>query len=258
MPLPNNVTPASSDGAQAWRKIASWFLAGLAVAVAVAWLAVKLQQTGVAPVGLLSLVVGGSLGVAWAALARRTEMGSRPAAMIGGALLAMACVALQHGLLYMAHRAERTELHSDPQLGLAAAASALVQPLSPIAYFRSQATTGRALLWSADAVLTVIAALIPLAIAFQRPYCLTCSSWYRTTLRRHLLPDEAEGLPRVLPELPPAFGTKQISMQLEACGAGCRPRRLRLSWKLEGGRTESMSFWLNHEQQQHLADHLAS
>jgi hypothetical protein len=208
-------------------------------------------------VGLLSLLVGGSLGIAWAALARSTEMGSRPAAIIGGAVLALVCIALQHGLLYMAHRADRTErLGPNSQLGLAAAASALVQPLSPAEYFRAQATPGRAFVWSVDAVLTVVAALIPLAIAFRRPYCRQCGSWYRTTLQRSLQPDEAAEFYDEMPELGPASNTNSVAVELAACTTGCGPWRLRLSWELESGRTKSKSLWLNEAQQTRLANWL--
>lgn len=135
-------------------RIAFW-LAGVAAAVIVGWVAAKCHSAGWAPVGILPLGIGALLGLAIRAIAGWTQT-------IGGRTLAAA-----FALTIVAILAEHTWLYADfrRQWHDARASSAEATlfrpeaPWSPEEYFGREVSLRRVAIWVFDAGLIVAGAL---------------------------------------------------------------------------------------------------
>jgi len=133
-----------------------WFLAGVAVAGAVGWLAATCHLLGFAPVGLISLVVGAVLGVFLSGLAAMLRVADDRTLLLGTAIFALVAVILQHAFLYRDFRRQWTEARmNQPQIALFRPE----EPWSPREYVAREATPARVTLWATDAVLVVGAAV---------------------------------------------------------------------------------------------------
>jgi ABC-type uncharacterized transport system permease subunit len=139
-----------------------WYGAGAVAAIVIAWLAALVHASGHAPFGLVSLAVGIFLGAALARIAGTLRVPeSRRHRIIGTILLAITAVLAEHAWLYSDFRRQWHESREkSPQVAMFRPA----EPPSPAEYFRDEATTARAILWCADALLTVASAVGTFAV----------------------------------------------------------------------------------------------
>ena len=142
-----------------------WFLAGVAVAAAVGWLAATCHLRGFAPVGLISLVVGVVLGACLSGLAAMLRVAGARQTILGTLLLATVTVLTQHAWLYRDFRRQWAEARAtQPQIALFRPE----EPWSPREYLAREATPGRIALWGLDTAL-IIAAAAGAMYVWQRP-----------------------------------------------------------------------------------------
>jgi hypothetical protein len=164
-----------------------WYFGGMLAAVAIGWFAARLHAAGIAPVGLMSLLIGAMLGAALAALAASQLTASDPAAsqlaasraprlgvvvlagscplVIGTILLALVTILAEHAWLYRDFRRQWQDARAE------SAEVALFrpeQPWSPHEYFAWELSSGRAALWALDAVLVIAAAVTVVIVVVRR------------------------------------------------------------------------------------------
>jgi hypothetical protein len=162
-----------------------WYAGGMLAAVAIGWFAARLHAAGIAPVGLMSLLVGAMLGAALAALAASQLTASDPAAsqlaasqlaasqrlagscplVIGTILLALVTILAEHAWLYRDFRRQWQDARAEsPEVALFRPE----QPWSPHEYFAWELSSGRAALWALDAVLVIAAAVTVVIVVVRR------------------------------------------------------------------------------------------
>lgn len=128
-----------------------WFLAGVAAAVAVGWLAARIHASGHAPVGLVSIGVGVLLGVILNRLAAAWQIcGSRKLLLFAG-FVAIAAVLSEHAWLYQDFRGQWKESRAK---SATVAMFRAESPPSPREYFAHE---WQPILWLTDAGLIVAA-----------------------------------------------------------------------------------------------------
>jgi hypothetical protein len=132
-----------------------FLLFGLVAAIAVAWLGATVHQSGHAPLGLVSIGVGLTLGAALFTLAVMLGVNGRPGILIAACVLAVVAVITQHAWLYADFR---REWHEGRDHSAHVAMFRAESPWSPSKYFAQEATPRRIALWCADAALIVASA----------------------------------------------------------------------------------------------------
>ena len=142
------------------------FVAGaFAIAILLGWLAATLNAAGWAPLGLLPFVVGAILGVLIMRLAGALQNIGQWPLMIAVVGFAIVTVATEHAWLYRDFRRQWYETRAaNAQVALFRPES----PWSPIEYVAREFTPTHAMLWSADAVIIIVSAVIVPYIA-RRP-----------------------------------------------------------------------------------------
>jgi hypothetical protein len=134
-----------------------WYLSGIAAGAVVGWAAAKCHLSGWAPVGLLSLGVGGVLGLVVAKLAERAGVSCRMQLVIGTAIFALVAILAEHAWLYHDFRRQWTDARArEPQVALFRPE----EPWSPAEYVLNEWSPGRAALWCVDASLIVAGAVL--------------------------------------------------------------------------------------------------
>jgi hypothetical protein len=132
------------------------FVCGVAAAVALGWLAAKLNVAGFAPVGLLPLAIGIALGGMVGRFATAAGIVSTKRLILTAVLLAIVVVLTEHAWLYRDFcRQWREARTNQAQVAMFRAET----PWSPSEYFANEATPGRVALWCIDAALIVVAAV---------------------------------------------------------------------------------------------------
>jgi hypothetical protein len=161
----NSCTPAPTmNNAERW---VIWFLGGTLATAAVAWVALQVQQEGVAPAGLFSIAVGAAIGGAVAAIGRWVRLpGGRGAAIlaVGWGLAAVV------GQDYFAHR-ERMRAYDEElarQHPLAAAVSHEADLRPNFADYLAGKVRAQPLWWTVDLLVTAAAAGVVAALGGGR------------------------------------------------------------------------------------------
>jgi hypothetical protein len=133
-----------------------WCLAGIAVSAAIGWFAAMCHSRGWAPLGLISMGVGVTLGVALAGIAATQRVAGSWQLVVGTLLLAIVAVLAEHAWLYRDFRRQWREARE------ASAQAALFRPespWSPAEYFTREWSPRRAALWCLDAVIIASSAV---------------------------------------------------------------------------------------------------
>jgi hypothetical protein len=139
----------------------TWYALGALTAVGVGGIAATMHLSGIAPVGLLSIGVGGALGAVLVGLAKWTRVNCRKRLLIGAAMLALLAVLAEHAWIYRDFRRQWHEARAkSPHIAMFRRET----PWSPAEYFRHEATTQQVTLWCADAALIATAAVSTVAI----------------------------------------------------------------------------------------------
>ena len=147
-----------------------WYAAGLVAAVAVAWVATLIYRSGHAPVGIVSLGVGVTLGMILSKLAAATHVNCRPRPMVGTVAIALIAVVAQHVWLY---RDFRRQWHESRVKSAQVAMFRPESPWSPVEYFGRELTPEQAALWCTDAALISAGAVGTVFILRRRHESLT-------------------------------------------------------------------------------------
>jgi hypothetical protein len=133
-----------------------WYVTGLIASLAIGWIASNIHLSGHAPFGVVSLVVGLSLGAALVATARRERIADVRRLVVGTLLFALLTAATEHALVYRDFRRQwRDAREKEPAI----AAARPLEPWSPVEYLRREATPGRLVFWGVDFVLIAGAAV---------------------------------------------------------------------------------------------------
>jgi len=155
-----------------------WYLSGIAVGAVVGWVAAQCYLGGWAPVGFVSLAVGGCLGLAAGQLAHLAGVLGRRRLVIGTVVLALVAVFAEHAWLYRDFRRQWTEARArDPQVALFRPEA----PWSPAEYLRHEWSPGRLAFWCVDATLIVTSA-VGVVLARQRQVAKSASQATRPSL----------------------------------------------------------------------------
>jgi ABC-type uncharacterized transport system permease subunit len=131
-------------------------LLGLIAAIAIAWIGAAIHASGHAPLGLVSIAVGVSLGAALVVIAAKLRVASLRGVLISTLVLALIAVVAQHAWLYADFRQQwRDTRENSPQVAMFRDES----PWTLQEYFAREATPKRVTLWCADAALIITAAV---------------------------------------------------------------------------------------------------
>jgi hypothetical protein len=139
-----------------------WFLAGAAAAVAVGWLAARIHASGHAPVGLLSLGVGGLLGVILTRLATALQISGSRNLLLAAGFISIIAVLSEHAWLYQDFRGQWSESRAK---SAAVAMFRAESPPTPREYFMHE---WQPILWLTDAGL-IVAATVGTMYMGRRP-----------------------------------------------------------------------------------------
>jgi hypothetical protein len=133
----------------------SVFSGGWAVAIALGWIAARLNAVGFAPVGLLPLAIGIVVGSAVSWLSTLGGIPNRSRLLVAAGMVAILTVLAEHAWLYRDFCRQWREARIDqPQVAMFRPAT----PWSPAEYFAQEATPGRLTLWCVDAAILVASA----------------------------------------------------------------------------------------------------
>jgi hypothetical protein len=134
----------------------AWFAAGLAVALALAWVVAMLHGAFTAPLGLVSIGFGLVLGIALAAIAMLLNLRSQRTLMVGTCILTAIAILAQHAWLYVEFRREWHRARAiTPEIAMFRPEA----PWSPAEYFGNELKSGRALIWCLDALCIAVPAI---------------------------------------------------------------------------------------------------
>jgi hypothetical protein len=129
-----------------------WWFGGIAAGLAVGWIAARCHASGLAPVGLVSLAAGLTLGFALAKLAAATGMTVSKRLLWTAAVFALVAVFVEHAWLYWDFRRQWREARAaNPQVALFREE----EPWTPAEYLWREVSTARIALWGVDAALIV-------------------------------------------------------------------------------------------------------
>jgi hypothetical protein len=144
--------------------VLSWYAAGALAAVVIGFVAARFHLWGLAPVGLLSIVVGCVLGASLGWLATFHGVTCRIRLVVGTIALGVVTALSEHAWLYHDFRRQWHEARAK------SAEVALFRPetpWSPVEFFARELTPANAALWLLDAALIVAAAIFA-SIIVQR------------------------------------------------------------------------------------------
>jgi hypothetical protein len=146
-----------------------WCAACLASAALLALVAIELQKLNVAPVLLLPLATGITLGLSVVGLARLLHfVPSRAAAVVVSLCCVLVNVASQDALAYLQHRrGYSAALDQQPKLALAQTVTGAFGPPDFVTFWRAQYAR-TAPLWLIDALLTTVACIAAAFIVRSR------------------------------------------------------------------------------------------
>jgi hypothetical protein len=143
-----------------------WYGAGAVAAIVIAWLASLIHVSGHAPVGLVSVAVGISLGAALTGIAASLRLAGFRRLLVGAAILAILTVVAEHTWLYLDFRrqwqAERAK----------SAAVAMFRPESPplpAEYFSQEGTPRQLTFWCLDAAIITLGSVGTLFVLRRMP-----------------------------------------------------------------------------------------
>jgi hypothetical protein len=143
-----------------------WYVGGIAAAAAIGWVAAMCHLGGWAPVGLVSLGIGLTLGLVLSKLAAITHVIGWRQLVVGAVIFALITVLVEHTWLYRDFRRQWQEARAaEPHVALFRPA----EPWSPAQYFRHEMTPGRAALWCVDAAL-IVAGAAATVMVWQRQH----------------------------------------------------------------------------------------
>jgi hypothetical protein len=151
------------------RFILLWYAGGAVSAVAIGFVAARLNLWGVAPIGLLSIGIGILLGLILGGLAALRDVTGRMWLVLGTVTLAILTVLAEHAWLYHDFRRQWHEARVE------SAEVALFRPetpWSPTEYFGREASAARLVLWACDAALIAAAAAVTVVV-ISRQNCDT-------------------------------------------------------------------------------------
>ncbi len=149
-------------------RLVAWLVPSLFLSGLCAWLSVELQQAGMAPLGIHSVAIGGTLGVALVGLAALTRLPVGRAARVSVCLLAFNTSVLQHVAGYMEYCASFHRVISiDPRASWAAVAGEL-QPAGFLSYIRARTTPAYLLLWGLDTLLITLTGSVTFMLGSAR------------------------------------------------------------------------------------------
>jgi hypothetical protein len=141
-----------------------WYVGGMVAAIAVGWIAALCHSYGIAPVGIISIVIGLLLGTALSTLAAIQRIAGARKLVIGTTLLALLTVVAQHAWLYHDFRRQwHDERAKSPQVAMFRPE----EPWSPQEFFAHEATPKRVTLWLVDAAL-IIGTAVTVVLIRQR------------------------------------------------------------------------------------------
>jgi hypothetical protein len=135
----------------------SWYAAGTLAAVAIGFVAARLNIWRIAPVGLLPGAVGCLLGAILGWLAVWNSVKCRVRLVLGTIALAVSTALAEHAWLYLDFRRQWYEARAN------SAEIAMFRPETPWSaaeYFAREATHGRWALWLSDAAIVTAAAVV--------------------------------------------------------------------------------------------------
>ena len=141
-----------------------WYAGGFIAALAIGYVAARLNLSGIAPVGLLSIAVGCVLGAVLGGLAAFCNVDCRTRLVLGTLVLAVVTVLAEHAWLY---RDFRRQWHEARTKSAEVALFRPETPWSPVEYFARELTATSAALWLLDAAL-IIATAVATGIIVQR------------------------------------------------------------------------------------------
>ena len=244
-----------------------WGPACLVYGGLIGWVAVFVERFR-APLGLLPLLVGALLGASLVGMSRVCQVGNRFTIVLGVVLASLAAVSSQHYVGYReACRQAQDDARSYRLARLAFNDAVLgempVPPAGFLDFLRWRAARGFRvlgyhaqgtavwLIWAADALLLVAAAVAVVLPALRRPYCDRCRSWFATTRRGPIDPVTAQNVATLIEtELPDEVASAQY--RVFACRGGCGPIGFDLRWQGPGGASSSKTVWLDLERRNHV------
>jgi hypothetical protein len=245
-----------------WRRFLVWIPACLAYGGLIGWVSVSIERYR-APLLLFPLLMGLVLGATLVGMSRVCQVGNRFTVLLGVVLAALAAVIGQH---YVGYRDARRQAQEDAQsyrlarlaFGDVVLGETPVPPAGFLDFLRWRAARGFHVvgyqargavvwvIWVADALLAVAAAVTVVLPALNKPYCDRCRSWFRTIRRGPLDPATAGKLAGLVDEdLPDEVASTRY--RIFACNGGCGPTGLELRWVGPGGESCSTRAWLGAE-----------
>jgi ABC-type uncharacterized transport system permease subunit len=129
-----------------------WYGVGAVAAIFVAWFAALIHASGHAPIGLVSLGVGATLGVILAKLAATLRVAGKKRLVIGAVILSIICILAEHTWLYLDFR---RQWHADQAKTPHVAIFRPNTPWSPAQYFAHELTPQQGALWCLDATIII-------------------------------------------------------------------------------------------------------
>jgi len=214
-------------------RLFAWLCLSLASAVLVSWISIQVQQFGLAPVGVFSVLTGAVMGGAMVAWLYLLHFGHRLSAVCGAIVVAAFAAFAQHSWAFVIfYENRRQALQQNPQAALFLEQQLDLDWQGFTTFMRNEASReGAVLLWSVDAALIILTATVLVFLALRRPYADCCRRWYGTVREGHL--DHAEALPEELqaasePQLP---RSGEVHYRLLHCRCGCGPLGVELRWK---------------------------
>jgi hypothetical protein len=218
-----------------------------------------------APLLIFPLVVGSCLGLLLAGLIRLGQIGHRATFWSGAILTVAVAVAGQHYFSFLDWKAARIAVRTK---GHSLAELMVVDEMRPeeaidfAAYMQRQATIGRPVTaelslrgaaawasWTADGLLTLMAAATIIYLVCRGPYCSKCRTWYRTIRGGQLAADEAKEIAAAA-SLPLEETAGGFRYRLRQCMGGCGPSRLEMTFDRLGAR--SLDAWLSAAQRERV------
>ncbi len=141
-----------------------WSMYGVVVAIVLAWFGAIIHASGYAPLGLVSLGLGATLGAVLVAIAATQGVAGARRLVIGTIALALFVVLAQHAWLYRDFRRQWHEARANsPHVAMFRPET----PWTPREYLERELTAGRAALWVVDAAL-ITATATAVVVIWQR------------------------------------------------------------------------------------------
>jgi hypothetical protein len=158
------IEPVENERQIALPRALAWYFCGVLAAIGIGRVAAVLHGSGFAPVGLLSIAVGISLGTVLLGVARLTYADCRQRLLSGAAIFAIITILTEHAWLYRDfHRQWHEARANSPHVAMFRPDT----PWSPAEYLAHEATPQQLMLWSVDALLITVATVGTLVLAHR-------------------------------------------------------------------------------------------